>query len=744
MSAPLKRNEDRNFIRDILTELGSGHLFPIVIIEPIFISEPSKSTKERIAALFCVSPIAPLHSFSSSSYPPDGVLSAVRNGLVVVLLWHKNKIFYYIVSPSELSKSTSSLLDLINFTISSIDATSVSDNPSSEKNTKLILRPGRPRITEKNAEFLQYLAEYFGNSSVDPRLHVDILFKDTNSSLNKCLLFLETAMGEGSVIPSRSCIYNYLMPRRRGTMESRRHHDVALNVRPVLPSRDGNNIFRVDAHFCNSQNAALRSLFYLFGHFGIILSRDDKARIFIFGSATRRPTKTWVNEQMAAGAKLGVSAPSHDFQQIKELSLTLTCTLNLRLDTPANHLRKAGPLSQNGGKCVFYLKGTISTPSTARHHLDALLHQMEANAFELDTSVPFASSMLLFVDGGGDETMVFHSNRFLFVMLLMLLCLDVLVVAKYEPNGGSKKNMCERCHAGSSSLLSGEPIISDEFASKFLSGSVAEEKGESRVAVAAKQIVKIGLARTQKRLSTPGSTFSGLPITTSIWERDDDAFIFLPDNVTEVLAALQRSRWSVERAKMQETKMLVPERMKSLQRRLKVTPLDHIYVRDVVVFLQSTDHHVLGTHAALFAKCLKSSCLSPTCNKGVPRASASSPLFQLLGRSSPLKRLVELVHPQAHGHHYLALKDKLSMPIELKTDTSVCDLVAPSAHVKKFLASVIANGCESVSDSRFLNGLTALAEAHCFGSGSGEAAVFRRYVRDTFSILLAKKQASRR
>jgi hypothetical protein len=194
-------------------------------------------------------------------------------------------------------------------------------------------------------------------ATVHPRLHADIMYKGPRSSLRRCLGFLEQIMGPEH-FPSLSTIYRYILPRRKGSHEARRHFlDVALNIRSVLPSRDGNNIFRVDGHFCNSQNGALRDLFYLFLQDGLILSRDDKARVFIFGSPIQRPSKTWVWSK-AERKVVGESVQAHDFNQIRALSITITSTLQLRLDTPTNKKRISGPPCRNGGKAVFYLKSS--------------------------------------------------------------------------------------------------------------------------------------------------------------------------------------------------------------------------------------------------------------------------------------------------------------------------------------------------------------------------------------------------
>jgi hypothetical protein len=243
-----QKNAPRLFINGILNALSQNLIFPVVVFEPTFIEHRSEIKEALVNEVFGSNAVIPLKSIVSewtirsnskkakkSFSNATSIFSAICMGLIVLLLKVDQAIYYYIVDPRKLNSSFS-LLDVVNLVNTYVAASSAFVTSTSKADHQLVLRPGRKRFCDEHPEFLSMVARYFSSASVDPRLAKDVLYKSANCSLNRCLLFLASVLGEGTPIPSRSMLYTYLLPRRAGTFESRRHSDCALNIRTVLPS----------------------------------------------------------------------------------------------------------------------------------------------------------------------------------------------------------------------------------------------------------------------------------------------------------------------------------------------------------------------------------------------------------------------------------------------------------------------------------------------------------------------------
>jgi hypothetical protein len=592
---------------------------------------------------------------------------------------------------------------------------------------------GRKRVTDRLLGFLDVLQDFFDGRGVQahPRLTDDTNYVGGRCNLRLMRDHVRAVFGESVAI---STIHTYLKPVRLGSRQARRHKagSSLANYRCVVPTRDGRNMFHVDAYYCHSQNKALKQLFYLLqasdaGERVTLLSRDDRGRLYIFGSSVARPSATWtVARRDSDNGSLGESLPSHDFAQTKDLSITATGTLVLRVDTPANSGRRHPSL--NGGRSTYMLKGTEWVPSTPTHFADLTVWQLLTGQWG---TVTMPTCLLLLVDGGQDETMAHKANQFVYVLLSLLLDFDTLVVAKYHPNGGSKFNPSERPHSSVSNTLSGAQLVSDSLCAEVGIGLNGERLPDMDEAAKAR-LIGSALEAANVRLSD--ARFSGWPVSSAVWPARTKRPVHLSEDLEDVLQTLRDNKFVLHpQSAFRRKKISLTEAARSgLSSRYGRSLPATVTVGQVLRVLFSPHTHI-GKHLLITARCGDSSCDS--CGGAYHSGEFAE---ALLGSSEWTDSIRRVVEP--------ALEDDSSTYVS--TDTRIAN--GPLSRVRDVGRSSV-EPCPSVLVDRAIEELvesrgkptagwmTALATSCAAAPGSDSFAKFKRFVEHRYEKAVEKK-----
>lgn len=526
--------------------------------------------------------------------------------------------------------------------------------------TRCWSRPvGRPRVADRHPDFLRLLHDYLvaEGALVDPRIGTGTMYFGQRLTLGR----VQEAVSEmlDGVPVSRSVIYTYLSPARRGTVAARRHHSDALDVRCRRSTKDGRDSHHIDAHFCAW---ALRAAIWL-GHAveADILSCDDKARLPVVGPPTAgRSAPEWAAR----------STSVHDFAQTKAVSITLSGTMLLSrpvLDATVG-TRAA---SARTGPCAYTIKAA-TVKSTLMHHLDSLLEQLEAGHVELTSSF-----LILLVDGGSDYTPAHQNNRRLYALLAQLLDLDWLVVLKSYPQGGSKLNPIERAHARINAALSGAGLISAcELADVY---KVSPEKAVPPDVAAA--LLTEGQARAKRLLEE--TSYGGARMRALI--RGAGTNTMLPADLDVGLLDKCATRG----------KVALPERLQQLRARLRLPPAAHIDLDVTEKLFDSPTHSVSLTHAFIFTKCDTGTC-GLHCPRRALDEGAAEPavLGASPNRLALLSRFLTPVAVQGNSGEYVSVEQRLAQLLSGDSLDRLQPAPAPSA-------TLHALAREPISDDEF-------------------------------------------
>lgn len=385
-----------------------------ILVEPFFAASTARHAE--ILRLFATwrSAILPVSVLAGRLH--DNLKSVVSNGFPLFIFMKTA----FICRPGDTTG--------INAVLPVLAAQADSGAPSSP-----VQRRGRSTVLHRNPTFLVKLTQFFENAGVtsDPRLASEVVFTAQHTTLEKARAYLANA----NINVSRSTVYNYLRPRRIGTHAANTHSMFALPIRARVPTRDGKNLARPDDYFCNSLFKAIKLVFASQLDRVLVLSRDDKARVFFTSSNVRRPGQHWTVDLSTS-----FDCDAHDFQQTRELSCTLTGFLEMQACEDVGFRPKSGH---------YFAKQSHSTQ----------LSQFNVT-LQLLATRPKPDALILLVDGGPDETPKSKRNKMLYALMCEALDLEFVLVFKFEP-GGSKKNPVERLHCTANRALSGISILNE-------------------------------------------------------------------------------------------------------------------------------------------------------------------------------------------------------------------------------------------------------------------------------------------
>ena len=492
---------------------------------------------------------------------------------------------------------------------------------------------GRRRITDISPLVMPTLVQYFSrDSEADPRLKDVVYGGGATKSLKQAAFAVERLTG---LRPAHSTILSYLRPVRSSSFQSQRHKSSPLEtLRFRMPSKDGACHFRLDSRYANSQNACLLGIFGLLAAEGktLIVSRDDKAKVLLQGSCVVRQSRVWGGEE--------VSLPVHDFHRSSKFSVTPSGLLNVELLS-----------GTRGGHASYVLKFTESQPSSALHFLDLFLFQLESGCLRAPPNGWPVHNLLILVDGGSDETMASLQNRFLYSMLFHLLGAEMLVVAKWEPNGGSKKNPVERIHAVANRVLGGGELLPANLRESvpFLDSDPNKVDPKTRHALA-----KVGMTEMQRRMKN--ATFSKHPFACLVWPLADSSMMYFDKEAMEsALEQLRTRKHKIDKeSALGITQVPGNAKLLSLLERCKGRSRFPT-VGEVATFVQDTNHCVLNKHLFILAKCGDEGC----CGQ-YDRAPLAAELLGTRNRGENLRAIVEPVLERDNSRAYVSKATRLA------------------------------------------------------------------------------------
>jgi len=714
-------------IKDIAALVKTSlRIFPFLLFEPVMI--PSYDYMHGLSlfdknTLFrpLSDVILSLHEESEKKGLPYYISCALRFGLIVFLYLLNNQEYVFCIHPDNIQEAGVDCFLIIESIMRALKGSWDIDCVSRKSSISFdMMKKGRPRFADLHPELLEAL-EYYFNPSVNPRVNSETMYK--NNGKTSCRLFADYFHSISGHSITRQTVLRYLRPAYVNSHAALRHHmDVSLNFRPVLSSKDGLDFFRVDDHYCSSQNKLLRSVMYLLGDESLMISKDDKAKLHFFVSATARAGTAWCPFNSEEGYTQGTSIPVHDFSSISKLSITPTCFLKLQLATPRN-LDTKKLFSEKGGLASYMLN---PQSSTAIHQLDVLFHQFAEQAFGSLMQCP--PILNLRVDGGSDETMKHRANKFLYAFLIVALHLDLLAVSKNEPNGGSKKNECEAVHVALGSAIGQKPLLSQEDAYKH--GILSVDAAGGCTELVAEALTQDAMDEVIKRTNLV--SYHGQPVTVKKWPVPNDDLIYVPHKMEEALELIRKSKnnssliTTFERLELEFPMPLQSLRKKlGLQFRKSCTAAEVLHLTEGRVF---TSEHLFISGPCCSAECSYGRCRNYRSTGGM--------ISMILGDKNRVNRLASIVlpvvDPSSDFNHYVPDSEKLhgNFPI-----LDCCPSTLVTAFVREH---VNADGTITAAQSH----LQLLANTCCFGSRSRSLNQFNRFVHASLAKLCAKRSKS--
>jgi hypothetical protein len=133
--------------------------------------------------------------------------------------------------------------------------------------------PGRPLFLIKDPDLLENMHKSVEFGAADYKRRKKIIKVRTIKH------FREKMEEDYGVYMAKSTLQNYMQPKHPGTKEAQRHHHPA-QIRFAAVSRDEMNS-HVDEHYCLASVKGMKSFATVFPQDVLIISQDDKAKVFI-------------------------------------------------------------------------------------------------------------------------------------------------------------------------------------------------------------------------------------------------------------------------------------------------------------------------------------------------------------------------------------------------------------------------------------------------------------------------------
>jgi hypothetical protein len=361
---------------------------------------------------------------------------------------------------------------------------------------------GRPSLLIRHPDFLASLEETVEQLSgiiADARVTRGVSFRAHGSNAG-ARHYAEHLKSHYGIFLARSTVLTYLRPRNITSRAAQRHSKFALQIRPVFDAKATSKL-HVNAHYCCSAVKAMVLLAQLPNLRGetFCFSIDSKAHIKTGNNvrATVRPVKAWVPLKKAKH----YTVADHDFLALKKYCLIL------------NGFFSIDPFC--GSETDFVRRGDVSyitrpwfyCPDSAVQQLDDFLFMLSEIALDPARLEHFLKGRsflkLVEISDGGPATKPSNSLvRVTAAFVFHVLGLDLLVRRTNSPET-SKLNPVERCHS---------------IVSRSLGGTIPHGIGDKEGMFGAAQTVS-------EKITDPGLSYSGAPISASAWGSDSVSFV---------------------------------------------------------------------------------------------------------------------------------------------------------------------------------------------------------------------------
>jgi hypothetical protein len=440
---------------------------------------------------------------------------------------------------------------------------------------------GRPSLLIRHSNFLASLEETVEQLSgivADARVTRGVSFRAHGSNAG-ARHYAEHLKSHYGIFLARSTVLTYLRPRNIATRAALRHSKFALQIRPVFDAKATSKL-HVNAHYCCSAVKAmvlLAQLPYLRGE-TICFSIDSKAHVKTGNDvrATVRPVKAWVPLKKAKH----YTVADHDFLALKKYCLIL------------NGFFSIDPFC--GSQTDFIRKGDVSyiarpwfyCPDSAVQQLDDFLFMLSEIALDPVRLKNFLKGRsflkLVEISDGGPATKPSNSLvRLTAAFVFHLFGLDLLVRRTNSPET-SKLNPVERCHS---------------IVSRSLGGTISHGSGD--------KVGMFGAAQTVcEKITNPGLSYSGAPITASAW--GSDSISLVPSQLLAFCAATKSQQRAMHVAVIE-----IPEALLAVVEKLgRPRPQSGFTIGNLLGLISDGRHGSATSVDSTISRCNDASCRS--------------------------------------------------------------------------------------------------------------------------------------
>ena len=310
---------------------------------------------------------------------------------------------------------------------------------------------GRPAIESQYQDLVALLIQLFDGTGEGlrshPRLITDILFLENKSFMNmsRCVSILQQCYG---IKISVSTAYSFTSNAREGSYQSRRHKKIATPISLKKSTRDVVKNPSINSHYASANMQYLYKRCFEMEEVAVI-ARDNKARVHCDVEVVDRPSKSWKR----------VRYSDHHFDKDSKRSITITTYQLVKENTNDSHiLTTLGSIpvtrTRVTGKGICIVKASyFELESVFRHLNEFLIVMLRSPNHFLSSSGTLKPTIVITVDGGGDERPRNKTTKFCCTLLRWVLNRDRIVQISYAEHD-SKLHSVERVHTAENYALS--------------------------------------------------------------------------------------------------------------------------------------------------------------------------------------------------------------------------------------------------------------------------------------------------